>query len=228
MEGNGIVVKRWETSKEWWGCGRQRSGVRLKVRLRKWPRESRERYVVWQASRSFSWAALVNPALRACDQQFTRPLQDKLRCFKKKSGSICKDRVVYDYLVWWESRCSDRCLKEISAGGRTRGWPATTVYHRTMRSLVRTERGRVRQCGGNRIPEWAASWNAIPPVTRIRRASESVTTTTAPTEAVKLWLPTTVTAAEALEPWLPAITALCADMLSALPIPLCLSSKFVR
>lgn len=62
-------------------------------------------------------------------------------------------------------------------------------------------RGRIRQRAGSCIPEWAAFWNAIPPVTGIRRTSE-----------------------------LPPTTAktVSADMRSALPIALCLSSKCVR
>lgn len=79
-----------------WGYSRQRSGVRLKVRLRKWPRESRERYVVWQASQSFSCIALVNPALRACDRQFTRLTKTSCKMFWKKnfnSQKLCSVRL---------------------------------------------------------------------------------------------------------------------------------------
>lgn len=73
-----------------WGYSRQRSGVRLKVRLRKWPRESRERYVVWQASQSFSCVALVNPALRAYDRQFTRLTKTSCKMFWKKNFNLQK------------------------------------------------------------------------------------------------------------------------------------------
>ena len=62
-----------------------------------------------------------------------------------------------------------------------RRWPATVL--RTMRSA----RGReattvaligVRRRGGNHIPEWAAFWNAIPPVTGIQRATNQPRSTT--------------------------------------------------
>lgn len=70
IEENEVVLKRVGNVKEVVGSNRQRSGVRVRLRLRKWPRESRERYVVWQASQSFSCIALVNPALRAIHHTF--------------------------------------------------------------------------------------------------------------------------------------------------------------
>lgn len=86
MEGNELVWNVVGNVNHGVGISRQRSGRRLKVRLRKWPRESRERYVVWQASQSFSCAALVNPALRASVPPLHSPTR-RPPCFKKRKKS---------------------------------------------------------------------------------------------------------------------------------------------